>query len=204
MPKSHDENFLVRWSRRKRADRLAPAEQPIDDVEPATNAAGPGSTQGQSGAAEQVTRLAPDTDHVSQPEAVPEDLADVDIETLNYESDFKRFLESDVPEALRKRALRQLWRSDPILANVDGLNDYDEDFSDAALAVNVLETAYKIGQGYLESEHDETENETEGSVSATADANEVENANRECQLASNEENPDTGIDVADAEKETKS
>jgi hypothetical protein len=33
-----------------------------------------------------------------------------------------------VPEALRNRALRKLWLSDPVLANLDGLNDYDEDF----------------------------------------------------------------------------
>ena len=47
-----------------------------------------------------------------------------------------------VPEALRKRALRKLWLSDPILANVDGLNDYDEDFTDAALVVEGLKQSF--------------------------------------------------------------
>ena len=30
-----------------------------------------------------------------------------------------------VPEFLKKQALRKLWLSSPILANLDGLNDYD-------------------------------------------------------------------------------
>jgi hypothetical protein len=83
-------------------------------------------------------------------ETVPDDLVGVEVEALDYDADFTRFMQKDVPEALRKRALRQLWRSDPILANVDGLNDYDDDFTDAALAVKVLETAHKIGRGYLD------------------------------------------------------
>ena len=88
-------------------------------------------------------------------ETVPDDLVGVEVEALDYDADFTRFMQKDVPEALRKRALRQLWRSDPILANVDGLNDYDDDFTDAALAVKVLETAHKIGRGYLDDDDDD-------------------------------------------------
>ena len=61
-------------------------------------------------------------------------------------------MKQGVPEAVRRRALRMLWQSNPILANIDGLNDYDEDFTDAALAVKVLTSSYKPGLGYLTEE----------------------------------------------------
>ena len=81
-----------------------------------------------------------------------EELENIDIEALDYDADFTKFMQAGVPERLRQRALRRLWGSNPILANVDGLNDYDEDYTDAALAVDVLKTAWKVGQGYLTDE----------------------------------------------------
>lgn len=51
-----------------------------------------------------------------------------DIETLTYESNFAAFLAKTVPAALQRRALAKLWRSDPVLANLDGLNDYEDDY----------------------------------------------------------------------------
>ena len=50
---------------------------------------------------------------------------------------------------LRKLALRKLWTSNPILANVDGLLDYGEDFTDAAVGAGVVETTYQVGKGML-------------------------------------------------------
>ena len=82
----------------------------------------------------------------------PGEFDDVDFEKLNYASDYSRFMKEGVPEAIRRRALRMLWSSNPILANIDGLNDYDEDFTDAALAVKVLSSNYKPGTGYLTEE----------------------------------------------------
>jgi hypothetical protein len=58
-----------------------------------------------------------------------------------------------VPEFLRKRALRVLWRSNPVLANLDGLNDYDDDFRSPELTKKVLATAYKVGRGLLRDDH---------------------------------------------------
>ena len=51
--------------------------------------------------------------------------------------------------ALRRLALRRLWRSDPVLANLDGLNDYDEDF--AALhktGAEAVAAAVRAGRRY--------------------------------------------------------
>ncbi|MGI9407851.1 MAG: DUF3306 domain-containing protein [Hyphomicrobiaceae bacterium] len=96
----------------------------------------------------------PETDTAGDDDKIPsvEDLEGIDIDALGYDADFTRFMQPGVPDALRQRALRRLWRTNPILANVDGLNDYDEDFSDAALAVDAVKSAYKVGQGYLNDE----------------------------------------------------
>ncbi|MEE9194622.1 MAG: DUF3306 domain-containing protein, partial [Alphaproteobacteria bacterium] len=48
--------------------------------------------------------------------------------TLDKDSDYSVFMKEGVPEQLKKLALRKLWRSDPVFAVLDGLNDYDEDF----------------------------------------------------------------------------
>ncbi len=63
--------------------------------------------------------------------------------------DFSMFMNKAVPDRLRRRALRKLWLSNPLLANVDGLVDYGEDFTDRALAVENLQTAYQVGKGML-------------------------------------------------------
>ncbi len=59
------------------------------------------------------------------------------------------FLREAVPDRLRRRALRRLWQVNPILANVDGLVDYGEDYTDAACVVENLQTAYQVGRGML-------------------------------------------------------
>jgi hypothetical protein len=162
MPERDDENFLLRWSRRKR--EAGPGkEAPGPELGPAPGADGAGFTrEGPVDATEDIAEAgaapgdpAAGDEAAAAAETVPDDLVGVEVEALDYDADFTRFMQNDVPEALRKRALRQLWRSDPILANVDGLNDYDDDFTDAALAVKVLETAHKIGRGYLDDDDDD-------------------------------------------------
>ena len=94
---------------------------------------------------------------VAPPENVPEktdaeildELGLPDPDSLIKGDDFKAFLRAAVPARLRNRALRRLWISDPVLANLDGLNDYDQDFTDAATAMPVLKTAYRVGRGML-------------------------------------------------------
>lgn len=102
-----DERFLARWSRRK-GDEREHARKPADEVDEVDEAA-----------------EAPDSGE--QPaEIAPEDLPDID--SLHKDSDFTVFMQDGVPEELKLRALRKLWTTDPVLANVDGLNDYDGDY----------------------------------------------------------------------------
>ena len=41
---------------------------------------------------------------------------------------------------MTRAALRKLWLSDPVFANLDGLNDYDEDFNVVDTLLSALES----------------------------------------------------------------
>ncbi|QJF51757.1 DUF3306 domain-containing protein [Roseobacter ponti] len=78
-----------------------------------------------------------------------EELGLPDPEEMAAGDDFSAFMSRQVPEHLRRLALRKLWRSNPVLACVDGLNDYDDDFRAAALSQGPVKTAYQVGKGML-------------------------------------------------------
>lgn len=126
-----DDGFVSRWSKRKRA-----AREPAP-VEPAAPAPGPDPPP-EAGEAD-----------------VAADLPDVD--SLDETSDFSVFLREGVPDAIRRKALRKLWRLNPLFANLDGLNDYDEDFTDAATVVEGLKTLYQAGKGLVGPDEDKDE-----------------------------------------------
>ncbi|MDA3857450.1 MAG: DUF3306 domain-containing protein, partial [Roseovarius sp.] len=73
------------------------------------------------------------------------DLPDPD--TLGPGDDFRAFMARAVPDRIRRRALRRLWVSNPALANLDGLLDYGEDFTDKAKVLENMQTAYQVGKG---------------------------------------------------------
>ncbi|WP_282151005.1 DUF3306 domain-containing protein [Ruegeria atlantica] len=75
------------------------------------------------------------------------DLPDPD--ELQAGDDVSGFMAKAVPDRLRRRALRRLWRLNPVLANVDGLVDYGEDYTDAACVIENIQTAYQVGKGML-------------------------------------------------------
>jgi hypothetical protein len=121
-----EEDFLSRWSRRK-AEARRPAEP---ESEPAL-------------AAEAVEIPA----EAEPPE--PEPPAELpNPETLEAGSDFRVFMADGVPAALRRQALRRLWRVNPIINTLDGLDDYyvTQDFTDAATVVPDLKTVYRVGR----------------------------------------------------------
>ena len=77
-------------------------------------------------------------------------LADLDLtdpDQLGEGDDFTVFLTETIPARIRTRALRRLWLTNPVLANVDGLVDYGEDFTDASCVVENIQTAYQVGKG---------------------------------------------------------
>lgn len=122
-----DDTFLGRWSRKK----LAP-----ETVEPEVETSADAPAE------------APVEESLSDEEILAKlELPDPD--QLKDGDDFAAFMNTAVPDHLRRRALRKLWLSNPALANLDGLVDYGEDFTDAAMVPEVLNTAYKVGRGFL-------------------------------------------------------
>lgn len=119
---SDPENFLTRWSRRKRAvaddsdhaPRGAPA-QPATEAPPVEHGSVdpslPPSDAGSASAepAFDLTKLPP-------------------IESITAETDIRAFLAPGVPAELRLAALRRAWVADPKVRDFIGLNDYDFDF----------------------------------------------------------------------------
>jgi len=95
---------------------------------------------------------------LAEDQAAFEDMEEVEVlaalnlpdpDTLSMGDDFSVFMAKAVPDQIRRRALRTLWRSNSVLANVDMLVDYGEDFTDAAMAVENIQTAYQVGKGML-------------------------------------------------------
>jgi hypothetical protein len=114
------DNFLSRWSRRKRAadaEALAPeksGEQSNDRTAPTREQAG------QSGPADQVALPTPPGFDVA---SLPP------IESIGADTDISAFMQSGVPTELRHAALRRAWAADPAIRDHMGLT---ENFWDAA------------------------------------------------------------------------
>ena len=73
-----------------------------------------------------------------------------DPETIELGTDITGFMRKEIPELLRRKALRGLWKSNPVLAVLDGLNDYDEDYTLASTAGQTVTTLYKVGEGLVD------------------------------------------------------
>ncbi|MEM6491689.1 MAG: DUF3306 domain-containing protein, partial [Pseudomonadota bacterium] len=127
------DTVFARWSDRKRAA----AAESLAAPEPTS----PPLVEAQS---------APEAD-----ETPPPDLPT--IESLTADSDFTPFMQAGVPEDLKRLALRKLWRSNPVFANLDGMNDYDEDFSLLYKVGAVIQTSYQVGKGMPGLEPDEAD-----------------------------------------------
>ncbi len=82
-------------------------------------------------------------------EEILTDLGLPDPDTLAMGDDFAAFMAKAVPEHIRKRALRKLWRSNPVLACVDGLNDYDDDYLSGSHGNAPVQTTYQVGKGLM-------------------------------------------------------
>ena len=121
---SEDRPFLSRWSERKQRAELD-AERSRSDTDPEQIEGADAGTVDEELAANQAAAEA------------------IDIDSLSDESDYSPFFKDGVPAKLKSAALQRLWRSNPIFANVDGLNDYDEDFTIPKTPMGAIKTAWK-------------------------------------------------------------
>ena len=148
---SDDGGRFSRWSQRKAAARRGgalPAEPDEAPVPVPTAVNEPPAARERQDAAPALPDIA------NEPEAAPAEDEVVSelppVEELNFQSDFTVFMRKNVPEALRRAALRKLWGSDPVLANLDGLNDYCEDFNVTDTPITLAQTSYRVGKGYFD------------------------------------------------------
>lgn len=131
------ESRWQRWSRKKaevtRKGRPAPAPEPDS--------------------------LPPETTPEQQELAVNETLSEQELlekyglpdpEAIEIGTDITGFMRREIPEFLRRKALRSLWKSNPVLAVLDGLNDYDEDYTLASAAGQTVSSLYRVGEGLVE------------------------------------------------------
>jgi uncharacterized protein DUF3306 len=131
-----EKGFLTRWSERKVAVEEAEKTETLDDLE--LLKADPDALPVEGDDAS----LSPD----GEPEFVP---TEEDVEKLDINSDYSKFLKNSVPQHIKRMALQKLWRTDPAFGVVDGLLEYGEDYSDMSNKGAAIQSAYQAGKGYL-------------------------------------------------------
>jgi hypothetical protein len=127
-----DDSPLGQWSRRKAAARRGAVPEPEAAPQDVAPPAAP--------------EPAPEPEKTDA--ELLEELGLPDPDTLGRGDDFSAFMARAVPARLRRRALRRLWGSDPKLAALDGLVDYDDDYRAMAAAGGVVKTSYEVGRGF--------------------------------------------------------
>jgi hypothetical protein len=102
------EAFLVRWSRRKSEHRST------------------------SGSVNAVQARDPAPEMNSAPASPAEGADDLDCASLEFSSDFSRFVCNGISDAVQTVALRRLWVTSPLFGACDGLDVYRADYTGAA------------------------------------------------------------------------
>jgi hypothetical protein len=112
------ENFVSRWARLKSESDTVPKPELVEF----------GSQQ------EVVASVGTETPSVQQPNEVADEPFDPaslpSIEMITVDTDIRGFLQSRVPAALTRAALRQAWASDPAIRDFIGIAENQWDFND--------------------------------------------------------------------------
>jgi hypothetical protein len=112
------DNFLSRWSRKKRGavEEAAPAAGvAVSALTPAEATDGRPSVQQEEKKA---------TDVPFDPASLPS------LDSIGAQTDVRAFLQAGVPADLTRAALRRAWTADPAILNFKGLQENDWDFND--------------------------------------------------------------------------
>jgi Protein of unknown function (DUF3306) len=121
---SEPENFITRWSRRKR--------EAAGEAEAALPASAAPDASAESARAREHQRKESDAPaaRAGEPPALPFDPASLPpLESITAASDIRAFLAPGVPAELTRAALRRAWAADPKIRDFVGLADYDWDFN---------------------------------------------------------------------------
>ena len=148
-----NENFLSRWSRLKREPEPEQEKPEVEETAPEHGAAASeGPAPGEDLANAAAVSADPDTvSGAGTSEPHPAEL--IDIDSLTKHSDFSAFVKKGVPAALQRKALRKLWTLDPVLANLDGLNDYENIIEDFGITdLKPGGSGWKVGRCFMTDE----------------------------------------------------
>lgn len=121
---SEPENFLSRWSRRKREpEEVAKPAADVAPQSPAQDKLG-GELAGKPSGEPVAAGNAPQTAEAAfDPATLPP------LDSIGAETDISAFLKANVPSPLRLAALRRAWLADPAIRDFKGMAEYDWDFT---------------------------------------------------------------------------
>lgn len=128
------ESLLHRWSKQK--VEATEEELPSTEIQDQETETEPDSDTEATASAE-----IEQTEQTEQEEKEPIELPS--IESLGEDSDYSLFMSPEVDENLKKLALRKLFKS-PFFNVVDGLNDYDDDFTTFELLGDIVTSDMKF------------------------------------------------------------
>ena len=157
------DSLLHRWSKQKaqaREETSKPeAEEPVAESEVSES----------------------DEEEENQQTEEPDEIELPDLDSLGDDSDYSMFMSSEVDENLKKLALRKLFKA-PFFNVMDGLNDYDDDFTTFEALGDIVTSDMKFHQERKKAEQEERERE--------ATAKEIEEQEEIETLASEETKPE--------------
>ena len=153
-----DENFLSRWSKKK-SKQTQIENFNSKQIDPKSSS----ETENQSSLDEENDKL--NDEELLKKYNLPNP------EKIKTEKSLDVFFKEGVPDRLRQIALRRVWRLNPIIRFADAeINDYHEDFTDAATVIEGMQTAYKVGKGYLSDLIDDNNESNENEFLVSKDA----------------------------------
>src|SRR5499433_3233499 len=121
---SEPENFIARWSRRKR--------EAAEDAEATKSSAAPEVAAESAHPIEdrrEESDAPPARSGASEPESALDPTKLLPIETITAETDIRAFLAPGVPPELTRAALRRAWAADPKIRDFIGLSENSWDFN---------------------------------------------------------------------------
>ena len=151
--------FLSRWAQRKAAKQTE--VDVLEEVTQTEQVDATGETEEEAALSDEelcARYELPDPEHCTDSEQLDE------------------FFDGQIPDRLRQLAMRRLWRLNPLFRFADEMVEYGEDFTDAATVIPNMQTAYKVGKGYLDkilSEQEQADAEAALSVEQVAEQEEL-------------------------------
>ena len=170
--------FLSRWAQRKAAKQTE--VDALEEVTQTEQVDATGETEEEAALSDEelcARYELPDPEHCTDSEQLDE------------------FFDGQIPDRLRQLAMRRLWRLNPLFRFADEMVEYGEDFTDAATVIPNMQTAYKVGKGYLDkilAEQEQADAEAALSVEQVAEQDELKGTG----------DTDTSGSIEDDSKET--